>query len=61
MPGRNRAAYLDVTPRPTARGDEPVYFLALATDYDGTLAHDGVVDPETLSRHSAGSRSPVGV
>ena len=25
-----------------------MYFLALATDYDGTLAHDGVVDPETI-------------
>jgi hypothetical protein len=24
-----------------------LYFLALATDYDGTLAHDGVVDPDT--------------
>jgi HAD superfamily hydrolase (TIGR01484 family) len=26
-----------------------VYFLALATDYDGTLAHDGVVDPDALA------------
>ena len=26
-----------------------MYFLALATDYDGTLAHDGVVDPEALA------------
>jgi HAD superfamily hydrolase (TIGR01484 family) len=26
-----------------------VYFLALATDYDGTLAHDGVVDPDVLA------------
>jgi HAD superfamily hydrolase (TIGR01484 family) len=26
-----------------------LYFLALATDYDGTLAHDGVVDPDTLA------------
>jgi HAD superfamily hydrolase (TIGR01484 family) len=26
-----------------------VYFLALATDYDGTLAHDGVVDPNVLA------------
>ena len=25
-----------------------MYFLALATDYDGTLAHDGVVTAETL-------------
>ena len=25
-----------------------MYFLALATDYDGTLAHDGVVLPETI-------------
>ena len=26
-----------------------MYFLALATDYDGTLAHDGVVDPTALA------------
>jgi len=26
-----------------------LYFLALATDYDGTLAHDGVVDPESVA------------
>ena len=26
-----------------------MYFLALATDYDGTLAHDGVVDPDTVA------------
>ncbi len=26
-----------------------MYFLALATDYDGTLAQDGVVDPETVA------------
>jgi hydroxymethylpyrimidine pyrophosphatase-like HAD family hydrolase len=26
-----------------------VYFLALATDYDGTLAHDGAVDPNVLA------------
>jgi HAD superfamily hydrolase (TIGR01484 family) len=26
-----------------------VYFLALATDYDGTLAHDGVVDADTAA------------
>jgi HAD superfamily hydrolase (TIGR01484 family) len=26
-----------------------VYFLALATDYDGTIAHDGVVDAATLA------------
>ena len=26
-----------------------MYFLALATDYDGTLAHDGVVDPDVLA------------
>ena len=37
-------------PLPTARaGDEPLYFLALATDYDGTLAHDGMVDPDTVA------------
>ena len=26
-----------------------MYFLALATDYDGTLAHDGIVAPETFA------------
>ncbi len=26
-----------------------MYFLALATDYDGTLAHDGVIDPDTVA------------
>jgi HAD superfamily hydrolase (TIGR01484 family) len=26
-----------------------LYFLALASDYDGTLAHDGVVDAETVA------------
>jgi hypothetical protein len=26
-----------------------VYFLALATYYDGTLAHDGAVDAETVA------------
>ena len=26
-----------------------MYFLALATDYDGTLAQDGVVDPDVLA------------
>jgi haloacid dehalogenase-like hydrolase len=31
------------------REDEPLYFLALAADYDGTLAHDGVVDPDTVA------------
>ena len=25
-----------------------IYFVALATDYDGTLAEDGVVEPVTL-------------
>src|SRR5258706_10821056 len=25
-----------------------MYFMALATDYDGTLAHDGAVDDTTL-------------
>jgi len=25
------------------------YFLALATDYDGTIAHDGVVDEATVA------------
>ncbi|HTI00655.1 MAG TPA: HAD hydrolase family protein [Acidisoma sp.] len=36
-----------------------MYFLALATDYDGTLAHDGVVTPETraaLQRFKASGR-----
>src|SRR6187431_1965077 len=26
-----------------------MYYLALATDYDGTLAHDGIVDLNTLA------------
>ena len=26
-----------------------MYFIALATDYDGTLAHDGIVSEKTLS------------
>ncbi|RUZ09518.1 HAD family phosphatase, partial [Mesorhizobium sp. M7A.F.Ca.CA.001.04.2.1] len=26
-----------------------MYFIALATDYDGTLAHDGVVAKKTLT------------
>ena len=26
-----------------------MYFIALATDYDGTLAHDGIVAKKTLS------------
>jgi len=26
-----------------------MYFLALATDYDGTLAHDGIVSQKTLA------------
>jgi hydroxymethylpyrimidine pyrophosphatase-like HAD family hydrolase len=37
-------------------------FAALATDYDGTLAHDGVVDPatvEALTRFKATSRRLV--
>lgn len=25
-----------------------MYFIALATDYDGTLAHDGIVAKKTL-------------
>jgi hydroxymethylpyrimidine pyrophosphatase-like HAD family hydrolase len=36
-----------------------MYFLALATDYDGTLAHDGIVAPQTLAalrRFRAGGR-----
>jgi HAD superfamily hydrolase (TIGR01484 family) len=38
--------FFRLPPRP---GDETVYFLALATDYDGTLAQDGTVDAETLA------------
>jgi HAD superfamily hydrolase (TIGR01484 family) len=30
-------------------GLSPVYFLALATDYDGTIAHDGTVDAATCA------------
>lgn len=26
-----------------------MHYVALATDYDGTIAHDGVVDPDTLA------------
>ena len=26
-----------------------MYFLALAADYDGTIAHDGIVDDATLA------------
>jgi HAD superfamily hydrolase (TIGR01484 family) len=26
-----------------------LYFMALATDYDGTLAHDGLVDAPTIA------------
>ncbi|TJV10941.1 MAG: HAD-IIB family hydrolase, partial [Mesorhizobium sp.] len=26
-----------------------MYFIALATDYDGTLAHDGIVVEKTLA------------
>ncbi|TIV15478.1 MAG: haloacid dehalogenase, partial [Mesorhizobium sp.] len=26
-----------------------MYFMALATDYDGTLAHDGLVTASTIS------------
>lgn len=36
-----------------------MYFLELAIDYDGTLAHDGIVAPETLAalrRFRAGGR-----
>ena len=36
-------------PPAKTRWDEPLYLLALATDYDGTLAHDGMVDPESLA------------
>nr|WP_244412276.1 HAD-IIB family hydrolase [Sinorhizobium sp. CCBAU 05631] len=34
--------------RHTAREAARMYFMALATDYDGTLAEDGMVRPETL-------------
>lgn len=30
-----------------------MYFLALATDYDGTIAHHGIVDPATLEAMEA--------
>jgi hypothetical protein len=46
---RNRPASLGVTAAATHAGDEPLYFLALATDHDGMLAHDRVVVPETLA------------
>ena len=41
-------------------------YLALATDYDGTLAHHGAIDDamvnalERLSRHRAQAHSPDG-
>jgi HAD superfamily hydrolase (TIGR01484 family) len=31
------------------REDWQMYFMALATDYDGTLAHDGIVSKKTLA------------
>jgi hydroxymethylpyrimidine pyrophosphatase-like HAD family hydrolase len=39
-----------------------MYFLTLATDYDGTIAHDGVVTPETraaLQRFRASGRHVI--
>src|SRR2546428_8467196 len=36
-------------PGPRRSAAEPVRFLALATDYDGTLATDGAVDRETVA------------
>jgi HAD superfamily hydrolase (TIGR01484 family) len=39
-----------------------MYYSALATDYDGTIAHDGVVDPETitaLEKLKAGQRKLI--
>ena len=30
-----------------------MHFLALATDYDGTIAHDGMLEPETDRRARA--------
>lgn len=36
-----------------------MYYLAIAADYDGTIAHDGVVDPATfdaLKEFKAGGR-----
>ena len=36
-----------------------MYFMALATDYDGTIAHDGIVPDETfaaLARFKASGR-----
>jgi hydroxymethylpyrimidine pyrophosphatase-like HAD family hydrolase len=49
MPKTEPRSLLNVFPAATPPGDETVYFLALATDYDGTLAHDGTVDAETLA------------
>src|SRR5258705_11592479 len=34
--------------RARSEGQPAVYFLALATDYDGTIAHHGVVDAPTI-------------
>jgi hypothetical protein len=39
---------LYVLPVRLRKGTGKVYFLALAADYDGTLAHDGAVDPATV-------------
>ena len=38
-------------------GGEPMYISCLATDYDGTLAHDGVVDGATADALVAFRRS----
>ena len=34
-----------------------MYFIALASDYDGTLAHDGIVSGKTLAARGRISRS----
>ncbi|TIU76888.1 MAG: hypothetical protein E5W03_21825, partial [Mesorhizobium sp.] len=39
-----QALFIPDGPDTTVSGEaQPMYFMALATDYDGTLAHDGLV------------------
>ena len=64
-PRRNRALPSTLLSPPTGPGDEPVHFLALATDDNGALANAGV-DPDSLGRFggpgrrvAAGFCSPV--
>src|ERR1700746_3301316 len=35
--------------RRSVKHHRPMHFIVLATDYDGTLAHDGVVDDKTIA------------